>query len=323
MIYIYKHVGGRNVFSLKKNTATNTLFVVDEASMIGDNSYMDKKSLLDDLMEYVFTGKKCAVLFVGDTAQLPPVGEELSRALDPSFLESNYYVDVFQYRLTEVVRQTKESGILFNATLIRDKILGKEYAQFARFEGNIVQHNKIGNHSAFVSRFNAGIVIPYGNSRVAPYFQQFFVGGANSMRAFRLRALGPGTYRSENVTSNSFFDQSGDIKIEANVEYRFDLYKWVKWAFFVDAGNVWGLREDPDRSGGVFKSDFYKSIAVGGGMGLRFDFDYFVIRTDIAIPFFDPRKDEGDRFRLNTRSFRISNWSGNNVVFNLAIGYPF
>ena len=126
MIYIYKHVNGRSMFVLKKNTLSNTLFIVDEASMIGDNSYMDKKSLLDDLMEYVYEGKKCSVIFVGDTAQLPPVGEEMSRALDPKFLESTFYAEVFHYRLTEVVRQTKESGILFNATKIRNKITDKE-----------------------------------------------------------------------------------------------------------------------------------------------------------------------------------------------------
>lgn len=126
IIYTYKYVGGRNVFVLKKNTATNTLFIVDEASMIGDNSYMDKKSLLDDLMEYVYSGKNCSVLFVGDTAQLPPVGEELSRALDVKFLESTYYAEVFHYRLTQVVRQQEESGILYNATNIRNKIQEKE-----------------------------------------------------------------------------------------------------------------------------------------------------------------------------------------------------
>ncbi len=127
MIYTYKYVGGRNVFVLKKNTATNTLFIVDEASMIGDNSYMDKKSLLDDLMEYVYDGKKCSVLFVGDTAQLPPVGEVMSRALDYKFLESNFYAEVFHYRLTQVVRQATESGILYNATTIRNKLGGKEF----------------------------------------------------------------------------------------------------------------------------------------------------------------------------------------------------
>lgn len=201
-------------------------------------------------------------------------------------------------------------------------ILKKDYAQFARFEGSIVQHNLIGNHSEFVTRLNAGVVIPYGNSRVAPYFQQFFVGGANSMRAFRLRALGPGTYQSPDK-NNNFFDQSGDVKIEVNAEYRFDIYKWFKWAFFIDAGNVWGLRKDIDKPGGVMRGDFYKSIAMGAGMGLRLDFNYFVIRTDLAMPIYDPRKNEGERWRLTKKAIGINGWSKNNLVFNLAIGYPF
>lgn len=158
IIYTYKYVAGRNVFVLKKNTAKNTLFVVDEASMISDNSYMDKKSLLDDLMEYVYSGKNCSVLFVGDTAQLPPVGEELSRALDYNFLESTFYAEVFQYNLTQVVRQKEESGILFNATQIRDKIKSeeflpflsnKEYGDVIKVNGNELQDELEGSYSNY------------------------------------------------------------------------------------------------------------------------------------------------------------------------------
>lgn len=158
IIYTYKHVGGKSVFVLKNNTANNTLFVVDEASMISDNSYMDKKSLLDDLMEYVYSGKNCSVLFVGDTAQLPPVGEELSRALDSEFLVSTFYAEVFQYKLTQVVRQKEESGILFNATQIRDKIEQEEFLPFLsnrkfsdviRVNGNDLQDELEGSYSNF------------------------------------------------------------------------------------------------------------------------------------------------------------------------------
>jgi exodeoxyribonuclease-5 len=122
MIYTYKYIGGRNVFVLKKNTSKNTIFIVDEASMIGDNSYMEKKSLLDDLMEFVYEGKNCVLIFVGDTAQLPPVHESLSKALDWDFLNRTYYTTTFHHKLEKVVRQNKESGILFNATEIRNHI---------------------------------------------------------------------------------------------------------------------------------------------------------------------------------------------------------
>lgn len=203
------------------------------------------------------------------------------------------------------------------------KIFNKEYAQFARFEGNIIQYNRITNHSMLVSRFNAGIIIPYGNSIVAPYFQQFFVGGANSLRGFRLRALGPGSYAKESTEGSNYYDQTGDIKIEANVEYRIDLYKWFKWAFFVDAGNVWTLRKQADRPNGVFDQKFYQSIALSFGVGLRLDFDYFVIRTDLAMPVIDPRYPLNERWRLNKMNFKDGNWRSQNLIFNLAIGYPF
>lgn len=211
-----------------------------------------------------------------------------------------------------------------SADSIPYRILNKDYAQFARFEGNFVYNNKIGNHSELVTRVNAGIIIPYGNSSVAPYFQQFFVGGANSIRAFRLRALGPGSYANEkSFSTNNFFDQSGDIKFEANVEYRFDLYKWFKWAFFIDAGNIWTLKADADRPGGAFTKDFYQSIAVGFGTGLRLDFSYFVIRTDLAMPVIDPRYPLKERWRLNQMDFKSADWRSRNLIFNLAIGYPF
>lgn len=126
MIYTYKYIGGRNVFVLKKNTSKNTIFIVDEASMIGDNSYMDKKSLLDDLMEFVYEGKNCVLIFVGDSAQLPPVHETLSKALDWDFLNRTYYTTTFHHKLEKVVRQNKESGILANATEIRIHITNNE-----------------------------------------------------------------------------------------------------------------------------------------------------------------------------------------------------
>ena len=203
------------------------------------------------------------------------------------------------------------------------QILGKAYAQYARFEANIVQNNKISPTSELVTHFNAGIIIPYGNSKTAPYFQQFFAGGPNSVRAFRLRALGPGSYVGDNAfqTDGFNFDQTGDIKIEANIEYRFDLWKWFRWAFFVDAGNVWLLNPDVDRQNGHFTETFYKDIAVGFGTGLRMDFTYFVIRTDLAMPIVDPRFK--DTWRLNKIDFTSQSWRENNLIFSLAIGYPF
>lgn len=208
------------------------------------------------------------------------------------------------------------------------QLFSKEYSQFARFEATLIHNYKIGNHASVNTRFNTGIILPFGNSSVAPYFQQFFVGGSNSIRAFRLRAVGPGTYIDlANIDNpNFFFDQAGDFKLEGNAELRFDIYKFIKAAIFVDAGNVWLLRDDPDREGGtIAKDNFLNAIAVGAGFGLRLDFDYFIIRTDFAIPVVDPRFVGNEKYPLSDFrfSFGKNSWFRDNSVFHLAIGYPF
>lgn len=208
------------------------------------------------------------------------------------------------------------------------QLFNREYSQFARFEANIVHNYAIGNHASLNSRFITGVIIPFGNSTDAPYFQQFYVGGSNSIRAFRLRALGPGTYADEaNISNpNFFFDQAGDFKLESTTELRFDIYKWFKGALFVDAGNVWLLRNDPDRLGGTLKrGNFFNAIAVGIGFGLRLDFDYFVIRTDFSLPVVDPRFDDSRKYPMNDFKFTVgkNSWFREHSVFHLAIGYPF
>jgi len=208
------------------------------------------------------------------------------------------------------------------------KIFNREYSQFVRFESTVVHNYDIGPHSSLNSRFNGGIIVSYGNSTVAPYFQQFYVGGSNSIRAFKLRALGPGTYSDTTSYDNAsfFFDQAGEFKLEMNTELRFDIYKWFKGALFVDAGNVWLIREDPDREGGLISKDnFLNAIAVGVGFGLRLDFEYFIIRTDLSLPMIDPRYDYDQRYPINEFQFNFgkNSWFRKYSVFHLAIGYPF
>ncbi|MCB9227605.1 MAG: BamA/TamA family outer membrane protein [Chitinophagales bacterium] len=208
------------------------------------------------------------------------------------------------------------------------KILNREYSQFARFELNIVHNLRLSKNSSLHSRFNSGVIIPYGNSTIAPYFQQFYVGGANSIRGFKLRALGPGTYAdTANITnSNFFFDQAGDFKLEANTELRFGIYKWFKGAVFFDAGNIWLLKKDTARPGGeINKQNFIRGLALSTGLGIRLDFNYFVIRTDFSFPLIDPRYNGENRYPLNNFKFNVgkNSWFRENIIFHLGIGYPF
>ncbi|MDE6653236.1 MAG: BamA/TamA family outer membrane protein, partial [Muribaculaceae bacterium] len=156
----------------------------------------------------------------------------------------------------------------------------------------------------------------YANSSHVPYSEQFYCGGANSVRAFAGRSIGPGSYHDPNVV-NDYFDQTGTFKFEANVEYRFPIYGPLNGAVFLDSGNVWLLREDPLRPGGLLRGrTFFKDLATGTGAGLRFDIGMLVLRGDLGIGIHAPY-DTGRSGYYNMTSFK------NSLAFHLAIGYPF
>jgi len=200
------------------------------------------------------------------------------------------------------------------------KFWGQSYAQFSRFDFDIRNYQNIGKESRLVSRVFAGIGLPYGNSVSLPYSKQYFSGGPNSVRAFRIRSLGPGNYQPEDQTDGtSFFDQAGDIKIEANLEYRFPIISFLKGAVFTDAGNVW-LRNADGRNG-KFTSNWINEVAIGSGVGLRVDIEFFVIRLDVATPLRKPGENGfqwQDSFELGDKS-----WRQQNINWNFGIGYPF
>jgi outer membrane protein assembly factor BamA len=171
----------------------------------------------------------------------------------------------------------------------------------------------------------AGIGVAYGNSATLPYVKQFYIGGSNSVRAFNARGLGPGSYKiPDSVAAKSFIDQAGDIKLEVNSEYRFPIVSIVKGALFVDAGNIWLLREDPGRPGGKFSGKtFLDEIAVGTGFGLRLDLSFFILRFDLAFPLRVPSLPSNERWVINKIDFGNPSWRKNNLALNIAIGYPY
>ena len=201
-----------------------------------------------------------------------------------------------------------------------DRMFGNRFSQFVRFRPELRYYRPIGaKGDQFVARLLVNVAVPYGNSQVVPYVKQFFTGGTNSVRAFRARSVGPGTYvpdRSNNVQ----IDQVGDIKLEANAEWRFTIAGYFKGALFADAGNIWLVNDDPQRPGGKFDPKTALSeLAVGGGFGLRFDPNVIVVRLDLATPFRDPALPVDDRWTFNHQKPRLFD----NLVFNIAVGYPF
>jgi outer membrane protein assembly factor BamA len=204
-------------------------------------------------------------------------------------------------------------------------IIGQPYSQYTRIDNDFRYYFNLSEKSQLATRLIAGVGYPYGNSSTLPYVKQFSIGGPNSIRAFRARSIGPGTYTTgDNVFS--FFDQTGDIKLEANAEYRFPIFGFFRGALFVDAGNIWLIEETYRDDGQLDKPKFEASnllseLAVGTGFGLRIDVEFFVIRFDFGIPVRVPYLPEGDRFVLNDFKFRFT--GENSMVLNIAIGYPF
>ncbi len=208
------------------------------------------------------------------------------------------------------------------------QIFGSPYSQFVKVDADFRHYYDINRKSKLVSRIFAGVGHAYGNSTTLPYVKQFSIGGSNSIRAFPARSLGPGTYYVRNDpnidTKTYFIDQRADIKLETNVEYRFDILKSLKGAVFVDAGNIWLRTEDPERPGSAFAfNTFIDQLAVGTGAGLRLDLSFFVLRFDAAAPVRKPFLPEGNRWVTSEDNFGSGPWWRDNIVLNIAIGYPF
>ncbi|RYY65974.1 MAG: hypothetical protein EOO12_05555, partial [Chitinophagaceae bacterium] len=214
------------------------------------------------------------------------------------------------------------AGLLTGATAkTRPKrIAGAIFDQYVKFEVDGRWYRKVGLRSSWVNRLILGYGIPYGNSSQMPYIKQFFVGGNNSLRGFRSRSIGPGTYFD--TTATTFLgDQTGDIKMEFNTEFRPHISGPLYGAVFIDAGNIWLAKEDPERPGSGFGGNFLNQLAVDVGIGIRLDVTIFVIRLDGGFPIRKPW--EQNPWVINAIKFSQRDWRRSNIIYNLAIGYPF
>lgn len=262
----------------------------------------------------------------------------LLKAIEKQFIIGSTY----SFTYDNQVENTRKNGMYFNGNVdVSGNILGlitgadyrtndtvtifnARFAQYAKVDGDFRYYLKLGRNSQIASRATAGFGYPYGNSRELPFIKQYFVGGSNSLRAFRSRSVGPGTYRAQNADSQAFLpDQSGDLKLELNTEYRAKLVSVVNGAVFVDAGNIWLYNESELKAGAKFSKEFLSELAVGTGVGLRFDLSFLVLRTDLAFPIRKPWLPKGDRWVFDEVNFGDKQWRRDNLVFNLAIGYPF
>ncbi|WP_010182349.1 translocation and assembly module lipoprotein TamL [Aquimarina agarilytica] len=221
---------------------------------------------------------------------------------NPFYFSSN--LEISGNALSLLSNKTNEQG--------KNTILGVEYAQYIKLDTDFRFTFDLKKEQSIVTRLYGGYGYAYGNSSVLPFSKQFFSGGAYSIRAFRTRSIGPGNYVSNDNATDTFFDRSGDIKLESNIEYRFPLYSFLKGALFVDAGNVWLRNENETLPNSTFSEDFINELAIGAGLGFRVDIQGFVIRLDWAAPIHSPADNIGE--------YQFTPSDG---IFNFAIGYPF
>jgi outer membrane translocation and assembly module TamA len=247
----------------------------------------------------------------------------------------------YNYTYTNTMQKRRKNTIYFNGELdLAGNLTGLltradypnkvktifdvPFSQYVKIRSDFRHYLKLGKESELASRLIVGAGFAYGNSNTLPASKQFVVGGTNSIRAFRARTLGPGSYVIPPETNDNYTpDQSADLKLEFNTEYRAKLFSIVRGAVFLDAGNIWLLHADPNKAGAEISKDFMKEIAIGAGAGLRFDLSFLVLRTDLAIPLRNPALPDGQRWVIDDIDFGSSSWRKDNLILNIAIGYPF
>ncbi|MCD7899191.1 MAG: BamA/TamA family outer membrane protein [Bacteroides sp.] len=192
-------------------------------------------------------------------------------------------------------------------------ILDIPFAQYLKGDFDFAKNTVIAPGNSIAFHFGIGVAVPYGNAKVLPFEKQYFSGGANSVRGWSVRGLGPGTFPGD----DNFLNQSGNIKLDASIEYRTELFWKFQGAAFIDAGNIWTIREYEEQPGGKFYFDkFYKQLAVAYGLGLRLDLDFFVLRFDGGMKAVNPQEGAKKYPIFNPKFSR-------DFAFHFAVGYPF
>ncbi len=266
------------------------------------NNPTDSLRLVRTFRNYIIPSQKASVVY-NNSAKFP----------------DNYWVirsNIFE--LSGNLMELAYKKILKNSDPEK-KIFGLPYFQYFRTDIDAVKYKKYGKNKTLVLRANIGFGVPYGNSVIMPFERQFYVGGSNSLRAWRPRVLGPGNYSNTSIIQ---IDKTGDMMIVANAEYRFAIAPGkLDGAFFIDAGNIWQVTKSANSQSQFKIGTFYKQAALNTGFGLRFDLEFFILRFDFGVPLHDPSKPENERWVI--KEFRSIDWIKTKVNPSLAVGYPF
>ena len=278
-----------------------------QASLDKINDVLIKQSYYNLLISSV--GLKSSIIYSNQELKARRNHTYIRFSFEPSGNIISAYYKLIGKEKTSFVNDNNDSIYAY-------RVFNLAYSQFIRTEIDVRKYFDFGLKRKLVLRSVIGTGVPYGNSNALPFVRSFFAGGTTDIRAWVARTLGPGTFPRDDENS---FEQIGDIKVMGNVEYRYNIFKALNAAFFLDFGNIWMIRPDAEtnRTGGQFKfNKFYKQFAYGAGAGLRYDFSFFIIRLDLAIPIQDPGIVGSDKLFIKTAKIR-------DIRPNIGINYPF
>lgn len=277
-------------------------------------------------------------LFNARLLNLEQNGSNLINSFKPSFVSSmifrvgknfnNYGTGKNRSAYLRLLAESGGTVQNFTSTKFYEE-RGWETYKYVKFNIDYRKTRPLNNSSAIAYRVNAGVAVPYGSEGVLPYEKYFFAGGSNGIRGWRPRRLGPGSYTPQDSLGNITyaFEQQGELLMEASIELRKNLFGFVDWAYFIDVGNIWTLKNDNNRPGSQFELDrFYEEIAIASGLGIRLDFSFLIIRLDAGLKIYDPARPKDKRFifssGFNDAPFdNVRNTEP--LILNIGIGYPF
>jgi outer membrane protein insertion porin family len=311
-------------------------------SFRGQFGYIWKESARKEHTFYPISINYVQPLNVSDSFRRSILGNPiLQRSIDKQFIIGSNY----NFNYNQLANAPKNAGgLYFNGLLDLSgniaglisgadakngktvNLFGTPFSQYFKTELDTRYYLQVAQKHQWANRLIVGVGIPYGNSTILPFVKQFFVGGSNSLRGFRSRSVGPGTFPGGQVANAKGFlpDITGDIKLEFNTEFRANLGSILQLATFIDVGNVWLYNDNPSYvPGSKFTKNFLKELAADVGVGLRLDLSILLLRFDVGIPVRKPYLPDGQRNVLNQISFGNKDWRSQNMIYNLAIGLPF
>lgn len=266
--------------------------------------------LRDSYTDHVVAGLRATFTY---NTQEPGTAKRNAILWRPTLLTSGNLLQLANQALGMQQQSDTAGNSFFTLSRVR-------FAQFVKVENDIRFYHRIHAKSSFAFRIDAGVGIPYGNLRVLPFESSFFSGGANGIRAWRARSLGPGSY----AAPLNAYDRVGEIRLEGNAEYRFKLIGYLEGALFVDVGNIWDMHENPAQPGsGFVPKEVPGELAIGTGLGARLNFDFFLVRFDLGLQTKDPALPKGQRWIFQQKNMGPAPRLGQKLNLNLGIGYPF